>query len=56
MAAATTRSTFVQLSFMWIAIGVCVRHVECKIVRGEVNSRIAWENNGVYIAKFGFHG
>lgn len=44
------------LATLLISLLLLVGCAEGKVLRGEVSSRSAWENKGVFLAKFGFHG
>lgn len=56
MAACFIRRGFSLLYTLVLVLSLLVSHIHGKVLRGEVSSRSAWENKGVFLAKFGFHG
>ena len=44
------------LLLLILSLEALVSRSQGKVLRGEVNSRSAWETKGIFLAKFGFHG
>ena len=50
------RNMALLLFLLVLSLEALVNRSQGKVLTGEVSSRSAWETNGTFLAKFGFHG